>query len=71
MKIMSIISIYTKLAIVFLVVATAIFAAIIIAGSPHWWVPTIFYSISALLAWGEAAYGLWKAHKKKGKTEGE
>ena len=57
--------IYTKISIMLLIVGTILFVEIITVGSPLWWVPTIFYTIAAVLAWGGVAYGFWKAHKTK------
>jgi hypothetical protein len=65
------INVYIKVSIALLITGTILFAGIIAVGSPYWWIPTIFYSVAAVLAWGSAAYSIWKFHKmpKEGKKE--
>jgi len=58
------INIWTKISLACFIIATIVFAWIIVVGSPYWWISTITYAIAAVLSWGNVVYTLWKIHNQ-------
>jgi energy-converting hydrogenase Eha subunit C len=54
-----------KIGIMLFVVASVIFAEVVIIGSPLWWIPTILYLMAFVFSVEPLVYLLWKRLRGK------